>query len=408
MRKKSILALTVCAAMAVGVSAPVYAAESDSGREVINFYRGDDGNGKVIEAVIDAFEASQDKYGVNLVVAPNDSDQERSQLNTSFSAGSSEYDVVSIDTAWAGDMAGAGYLEPLDSYMKEAGRHISDYNKGSIQSGTYRAKTYALPINPDYGVLFFRKDIVSQEDGEKLVSGDYTYEDLITMAEKYKGEGNTKTGLVFQANQYEGLVCNANEWTSNFTDIANGLELMKKAVDSQATPEDILVYQETESANSIVNGDCVFMRNWPYVWGLLNDETAVKQEQLEIAPLPSGSCIGGWLAAINANSEKKEGAWAFLDFLTSMEGQVIYAAGSGSAPGWTEAADDEKVKAGNQLLEKPGFVTALNNTIARPSSDNYQELSDSLQIAMHKYLSGEAELEPTVEEVEKLLEESGK
>ena len=39
--------------------------------------------------------------------------------------------------------------------MKESGRKASEYNKGSLDSGTYRAKTYALPINPDYGVLIF-------------------------------------------------------------------------------------------------------------------------------------------------------------------------------------------------------------------------------------------------------------
>ena len=405
MKGKKFLSLIMCAAMMAGMTVTAAAEENgDSEREVVNFFRADDGHMDVMEAVIDAFEASQDKYAVNIVVAPNDSNQEKSQLTTSFSAGSSEYDVVSIDTAWAGDLAGAGYLEALDTYMKDAGRRASDYNKGSLDSGTYRAKTYALPINPDYGVLFFRKDIVSEEDAQKLVSGEYNYEDLIAMAENYKGQGGTKTGLVFQANQYEGLVCNANEWTSNFTDIKGGLELMKKAVDSEATPEDILVYQEDQTANSLINGDCVFARNWPYAWALMTDETAVHQDQVEIAPLPTGSCIGGWLAAINANSEHKDGAWAFLDFLTSMDGQIIYAAGSGCAPGWTAAAEDAQVKEGNKLLENPGFVAALNNTIARPSSDNYQELSDNLQILMHKYLSGEADIDSTVTELESLLE----
>ena len=405
MKGKKFLSLIMCAAMMAGMTVTAAAEENgDSEREVVNFFRADDGHMDVMEAVIDAFEASQDKYAVNIVVAPNDSNQEKSQLTTSFSAGSSEYDVVSIDTAWAGDLAGAGYLEALDTYMKDAGRRASDYNKGSLDSGTYRAKTYALPINPDYGVLFFRKDIVSEEDAQKLVSGEYNYEDLIAMAENYKGQGGTKTGLVFQANQYEGLVCNANEWTSNFTDIKGGLELMKKAVDSEATPEDILVYQEDQTANSLINGDCVFARNWPYAWALMTDETAVHQDQVEIAPLPIGSCIGGWLAAINANSEHKDGAWAFLDFLTSMDGQVIYAAGRGCAPGWTAAAEDAQVKEGNKLLENPGFVAALNNTIARPSSDNYQELSDNLQILMHKYLSGEADIDSTVTELESLLE----
>ena len=123
MKGKKVLALVMCAVMAAGITVPVMAEEKDdSGREVINFFRADDGHMDVMQNVIDAFEASQDKYAVNIVVAPNDSNQEKSQLTTSFSAGSSEYDVVSIDTAWAGDLAGAGYLEALDGYMKESGR----------------------------------------------------------------------------------------------------------------------------------------------------------------------------------------------------------------------------------------------------------------------------------------------
>ena len=105
MKGKKVLALVMCAVMAAGITVPVMAEEKDdSGREVINFFRADDGHMDVMQNVIDAFEASQDKYAVNIVVAPNDSNQEKSQLTTSFSAGSSEYDVVSIDTAWAGDL----------------------------------------------------------------------------------------------------------------------------------------------------------------------------------------------------------------------------------------------------------------------------------------------------------------
>lgn len=210
-------------------------------------------------------------------------------------------------------------------------------------------------------------------------------------------------GLTFQANQYEGLVCNANEYTSNFTDVKGGLEAMKNIVDSEATPDDILVYQESEAANSYVNGETVFSRNWPYVWGTLVDGAAVTQDQTDIAPLPGGSCIGGWLVSMNAKSEHKEGAWAFLDFVTSLDGQKVFSSKGGYVPGFNEALDDADVKAGNQLLGKEGFVKALENTIARPSSDQYEELSDALQIAIHKYLSGDADLAATVTEVEGLL-----
>ncbi len=371
-------------------------------REMITIFRSDDGNG-AMEAVIEAFEASQDQYGINWVVATNDTDQTKSQLNTAFSAGSSEYDLVSIDTVWAGDMAAAGYIEPLDSYMKDAGRSVADYNKGSIQAGTYSAKTYALPLYPDFGVLYFRSDIVSTEDSAKLVSGNYTWDELLAMAEKYKGEGETTMGMTFQANQYEGLVCNANEFTSNYQDIQGGLEVMKKFVDSEATPDDILVYQESEACNSYINGETVFSRNWPYVWGTLATDSKITQDQTEVVPLPTGSCIGGWLMAMNTNSQNKEGAWAFLDFITAGEGQKIFCSTGGYVPGYNAYVKDADVLEANKLLSKEGFLKALDNTIARPSSDKYQELSDALQIAIHKFLSGDTQLEAAVTEAEGLL-----
>lgn len=287
--------------------------EGSGERQTITFYKQDGGNGAV-EALIDAFNESQDKYTAEWVIAPKDSGDVRSQLNTAFGAGSSDYDVVCIDTVWAGDMAGAGYLEPLDSYMMDAGLTVADFNSGSMAAGTYNAKSYAIPLYPDFGCLFFRSDIVSAEDAEKLRSGEYTFEELLAMAETYKGQGGTSTGLAIQMAQYEGLVCNANEWTSNFTDISHGLELMKTLADSDYSPQDILVYKEADCNNQLANGETVFSRGWPGTWGVLTDETAVKKDQVDIAPLPGGSCIGGWVLGVNAFSENKEGAWEFLKF----------------------------------------------------------------------------------------------
>ncbi|MDD3219604.1 MAG: extracellular solute-binding protein [Lachnospiraceae bacterium] len=375
----------------------------DSGKTEITFYKQDGGNGAV-EALIEAFEASQDKYTVNWVIAPKDSGDVKSQMITSFQAGSSDYDVVCIDTVWAGDLAGAGYLEALDTHLMDAGLTAADFNAGSMQAGTYNAKSYAVPLFPDFGCLYFRNDIVSAEDSAKLVAGDYTFEDLLAMAEKYKGQGGTEYGLTYQSAQYEGLICNSNEWTSNFTDISHGLELMKTAADSDYTPEDILLYKEEDCNNALINGTTVFDRGWPGAWGLLTDETTVKADQVDIAPLPGGSCIGGWLLAINSNSENKEGAWEFLKYAAT-EGQDAFCSTGGYVPGYNDYLTNENILANNELLSKPGFLKALENTIARPSSGNYAELSDALQISIHKYLSDEADLDSTATEVQSLLDQ---
>ena len=347
---------------------------------------------------IDNFNASQDKYVVEWVDMSNDSGAMKDALKTSLSAGSSDYDVLSMDVCWAGEFAAAGYIQPIDEMIKAAGLKVSDFNAGSMSAGTYNAKTYALPFFPDLGVLFFRKDIVSAEDAAKLVSGDYTYADMLTMAEGYKGQGGTTEGYMFQAKQGECLVCNTAEFTAGWTDIENGLKAMKALTDSTGTPADILNYAEGET-EAFMNGTAVFARNWPYMNGCATTLTA---DQIGYAPLPGGSCVGGWLLGINKNSANPEGAFEFAKYLAT-EGQVVQATDGGHLPGYNSTLSDSSVLAANTMLTDAGFQGALATTVSRPVSANYAEASDAIMINVHAYLSGDADLATAVAAVEAAL-----
>ena len=347
---------------------------------------------------IDNFNASQDKYVVEWVDMSNDSGAMKDALKTSLSAGSSDYDVLSMDVCWAGEFAAAGYIKPIDEMIKAAGLKVSDFNAGSMSAGTYNAKTYALPFFPDLGVLFFRKDIVSEDEAAKLVSGNYTYEDMLAMAEKYKGQGGTTEGYMFQAKQGECLVCNTAEFTAGWTDIENGLKAMKALTDSTGTPADILNYAEGET-EAFMNGTAVFARNWPYMNGCATTLTA---DQIGYAPLPGGSCVGGWLLGINKNSANPEGAFEFAKYLAT-EGQVVQATDGGHLPGYNSTLSDSSVLAANTMLTDAGFQGALATTVSRPVSANYAEASDAIMINVHAYLSGDADLATAVAAVEAAL-----
>jgi len=355
------------------------------------------------QAVVDAFNASQSDYKVEWVDMTNDSGAMREQLTTSLKAGSSDYDIISMDVVWAGEFAASGYIQPLDMMLEDAGLNVADYNAGSMASGNYNGKQYVLPFFPDLGLLYFRTDIVSKEDAEKLVAGTYTWDDLLAMAEKYAGQGGTTTGIVFQSSLYEGLVCNANEFTSNWKDIKGGLETMKKFTTSKAVPENILNYTEGETANSFIKGESVFARNWPYMWGSIKSDGTIKNDQVAVAPLPGGSTVGGWILGINKNSKSPEGAFAFMKFLNSEDGQVIMSEKGGYLPGLNKMLTDERILKADERLGMVGFQNALKTTIARPVSAEYSKVSDALQQAIYPYLSGSAELDATVTAVQAAL-----
>ena len=379
---------------AAATEAPAATQQAPVERTIIKFAAQADST-PATQAVIDAYNASQDLYTVEWVDMTNDSGAMREQILTSMQAGSSDYDVLSMDVVWAGEFAAAGYIAPIDQLMQADGLKVSEFNAGSMTAGNYSAKQYTLPFFPDLGLLYFRKDIVSTEDAAKLVSGAYTYADLQAMAEKYMGKGGTTDGIVFQAKLYEGLVCNLTEYTAGWTDVEGGLTALKAMVDSKASPADILNYSEGETHNSFIKGTSVFARNWPYQWGMIASDGTIKQDVVDVAPLPGGSTVGGWLLGINKNSLHQEGAWDFMKFVAT-DGQKIMSVQGGYLPGYNEMLTDADVIAANAMLSMPGFQNALSTTISRPVSAHYSETSDAIMNAAHAYLSGEMELSDAV------------
>lgn len=358
-----------------------------------------------IQKVIEAFQTEYPQYEIDFANMTNDSAQMHDQLLNSLSSKSAEYDVVGMDVVWAGEFAAAGYLEPLDKMMMDKGMKPSNFNAGSMASGKYEGKNYTLPYFPDLGFLYYRKDIVSPQDSVKLETGAVTWADLKAMAEKYAGKSGTKTGMVYQSKQYEGLVCNLNEFTNNWSDIEGGLKMMKAFTDSKtAAPDDILIYTEGETHASFINGDSVFARNWPYMLGIIKGaDSKIKPEQVGFAPLPTGNTVGGWLLGINKKTDNMQGAQDFINFLSGEKGQRILSTNNGYLPGLNSLLSDTELIKSNPLLGSESFRLALGKTTARPVVPNYSEVSDKIQVAAHKYLSGSLPLKDATAQIKAAL-----
>jgi multiple sugar transport system substrate-binding protein len=381
---------------------------NSSEEKVVLKFAAQNDNTPATQKLIDSFNEQSDKYEVEWVQMTNDSGQMHDQLINSLSSGSEEYDILSLDVVWAGEFAGAGYLEPLDVKMNEANYNKADFNAGSMTSGNYKGKQYTLPFFPDLGLLYFRSDIVSPEDAKKLESGEYSYDDLYKLAEKYSGKNNTKFGFAYQSKQYEGLTVNVTEYTKSYQDVKAGLESMYKFTKAPFSPKDILNFTEAETHTNFEQGNVVFARNWPYQFGRIKGQeegVTVKTDQVGIAPLPNGGSVGGWLLSLNKNSKNLDGAWEFVRFAGGEEGQKIMSITGGYLPGFNALLEDEEVQSGNDMLKYPGFQKALTTTIARPVTPNYSKVSDTIQVEAHKYLSSGTGLDEAVKAIEEATKE---
>ncbi|MBZ4665864.1 ABC transporter substrate-binding protein [Mahella sp.] len=365
------------------------------------------------ENTIQAFETKYPNIKVNFQEMPSESDQQHNSYVTALSAGDDSVDVYSIDVVWPAEFAAAGWVEPLDDYFPQSERE--KYLQGPIQSCTYDGKLYAAPFFTDAGLLYYRKDL--------MPTPPETWDELYNIGKQLMDEGKVEYGFVFQANQYEGLVCDALEYIhSNNGKVLDGsnvvlnsentieaLDIFKKMLD--IAPEGVTTYIENDSLVAFQEGRAAFMRNWPYAWAVVNSDESKVKDKVGIAPIPKGpkgdatgkATLGGWNLAINKNSKNKDAAWKFVEFVISEEGQKIQAIDGGHLPVLQSLYEDPDVIKANPYFES--MYDVLINALPRPVSPFYPQISESMQINIHKFLMGEFDAKASVENMTKEIGE---
>jgi multiple sugar transport system substrate-binding protein len=189
---------------------------------------------------------------------------------------------------------------------------------------------------------------------------------------------------------------------------AQGLTLRRSMIVDGVAPKATGDYTTQESQAIFTNGDVVFMRNWPFVYGLLSDpETSrVKPDQVDIAPLPvadesdqSFSGLGGWNFMVNATSEGKlEEIWTFIEYMSAPEQQRTFALESARLPTLRRLYEDEEVL--NKLPVAELGREALENARPRPVSPYYSDMSLAMAEQFNAALKGEVPVEQALENLQ--------
>ncbi|MDI6641284.1 MAG: ABC transporter substrate-binding protein [Elusimicrobiota bacterium] len=359
--------------------------------------------------LVEIFQKQNPLVKVNMMEMPESATTQHDVYVTYLAARDPSIDVYSIDIIWPAEFASAGWIIPVDEYIKESEK--SEFLQGPINGCTYKNKLYAIPWFTDAGLLYYRKDLVS--------SPPKTWQELIQVA-KILQEKHNIYGFVFQAQQYEGLVCNFFEylWSNNVTSIDDidspeAIHALQLIVDiivkHKIAPESVVTYKEEESREVFTSGNAVFLRNWPYVWALA--QKSIVQNKVGIAPLPhfpggkSSACLGGWNLAISKFSKNKDVALKFVKFMTSFEAQKIYAIKGGRLPTRKAVYIDKEVNKFAPYYKE--LYRCFISARPRPVSPNYSKISDILQIEIHKALTqkktAKDSLKAAKEQIKKIL-----
>jgi multiple sugar transport system substrate-binding protein len=376
----------------------------------------------VLQKQLDAFNKQhKGEIQVEWRQMPVDTGQYFDQLRTEFQAGGGDIDVISGDVIWPPQFAANGWILDLSDRFPESERQ--KFLPATIETNIYEGAIYGVPWFSDVGMLYYRKDLLQQSG---ISEPPKTWEELKQMAETVRQDSGTKYGFVFQGSNYEGGVVDGLEyiWTHggdvldgnnvviDSPQSAAGLATERSMVTDGVAPQAVINYAETESHTTFLNGDAVFIRNWPYMYGLARDpeQSNIKPEQIGVAPIPAGeggqsfSGLGGWNLFINAASQDKvDAAWTLIQYLSAPK-QVKDRAlqGGPGVPTYKSLYDDQEVL--NNVPVVALAKEAAQNAKPRPVSPYYSDMSLEMAEQFNSSLKGDVSPEQAVKTLQSQLQ----
>ncbi len=339
---------------------------------------------------------------VKLVPHPVASDASYAQLARTFSAKSSAFDVVMLDVLWPA--AFAPYLVNLrPALAKEAKQHSA----GIVKNNTVNGKLVAMPWFGDFGILYYRTDLLRKYGYSKPPT---TWAQLGAMATKIQ-EGEQASnpnfyGFVYQGNAYEGLTCDALEWLASSGGghfIDNGratidnpqavaMMNLQRGWVGKITPRGVTTYQEGEADQAFGAGNAAFMRNWPYAYS--KSQTGPVKGKFDVTVLPhtgrnpSVATVGGWQLGVSRFSKNQGAATELVRYLTSAPTQRFSAIYNANVPTIPSVARDPAVRKVNPYL-KPEIANVAR--VTRPSilGAKYNQGSQIIYQGLNQILNGQ-------------------
>jgi multiple sugar transport system substrate-binding protein len=363
-------------------------------------------NDNATHAIIDQWNAAHPDEKVTLKEQTDEADQQHDDLVRNFDAKNADYDVVSVDLVWTSEFAAKGYLQPLTGPMAIDTNGLLD---SAVKGAQYNGVQYAAPTTSDGGMLYYRTDLVK--------TPPKTWKELFDdCAIAKKANIDCYAG---QFNKYEGLTVNASEAingaggsivakdgktpTVDSPEAAKGLQVLVDGFANGDIPKAAITYTEEEGRASFEDGKLLFLRNWPYVYGLASTEASSKVKgKFDVAPLPGvdgvgASTLGGHNTAISAFSDHKATAIDFVKYLESPEIQKEYMEKGSLAPIRADVYKDPALVAKYPYL--PTLLTSIENAVARPQSPFYQAVTKAIQDNAYAALKGDKSSQEAVKDM---------
>ncbi|MBL1068188.1 extracellular solute-binding protein [Streptomyces sp. 7-21] len=356
--------------------------------------------------LIDAFREHHPNIRVEITEAPAVTDITRTTLTTTIASGAPLPDVYMGDIAWPAQFAHNAMALPLRTLVPDG--YWQRYPEAVRRSLSYNGDVYAFPLYADQPYLFYRADLLDRHG----LPVPETWEELDHAARTVMRAGDAPYGLLLQGAVFEGLTCNVAEFVAD----AGGSILSENgdratfgrragervfgylhdAVTSGLLPSSASTFKEQDTADAFVGGEAVFLRNWAYVWGVVNAPDSPIAGKVGVAVRPGfegmaghgHGCLGGWCNFVNPHSKNLGAATAFARFCADDEAQRLMMRHSAYLPAVTALRESREAR----RSDTPVLALAADvRLVARPTqSPRYTQVSKALYTQTNRVLNGGA------------------
>jgi trehalose/maltose transport system substrate-binding protein len=387
---------------------------------------------------------------VNVISTGTTANDQLTFLQTLMGGGTATAAVIGLDVVWTALFASNDWLVNLDPYLDP--NEMDDYVAGLVDAGTYDGSLYAYPYFNNLGILFYRADLLDLHMPGWTEADFDTWEELQDIANHILNNASgllttadaDLVGYIGQLDAYEGGVVNffeiigsngvldavtsAGDVNVNTQDVKDAMTFFKALIPPQYTgvqgnltqsgkpntgyndyiiPRYGLVHDEGSSVGKWLANESIFMRQWPFAYGLSEDNNM----DFGLAPLPyfagatdyRTSAVGGAILAVptSTSGTAREAAVNLTKFLGDQLAQEAELTEVSNFPALTSVYASPP--AGEEWIMN--FTDQLPLTLSRPVHEDYPLISNVIADYFSDLLSCQKSVDDALMEMERDIKE---
>ena len=308
-------------------------------------------------AKVKEFEATS-KMKVNLIQMGWD--DVNNKLTAEMASGGSSYDVVEFDNGNVAAWLGAGWVEPLNSYMPKG--FTDGMIPGLLDLFTGAdGKLYGIVWNNDTRFFFYNAEMLKKAG---IANPPRTWDELISQSKTLMGKGIARYGMAgfwkaewalvndfhFYVYTYGGKIVDKqgnflfNKDPGTLAACQEMVKFLKEGVMDPAS----LTYDQEAVNNIFLKGDTAFLNQGiPGIMAYAQDASRSRVVgQVKVGLVPGGKAgVSAALTlpeayAIPKGSKNKAAAWKFIEYMTGKDVNKKLAQDIGILPIWTAQYTD--------------------------------------------------------------------